>query len=239
MNTESPVLNRAAMPSVMSVSALNNAVAQMLERQIPLLWVSGEISNFTRAASGHWYFTLKDAGAQVRAVMFRGRAMYAEFQPREGDKVEVRATVGLYAPRGDYQLTVEAIRRAGVGHLYESFLRIKATLEAEGLLAAERKRPLPPFVKRIGLITSPQAAALRDDEWVFSGNSFTDIVWMGADGKVRVGEVDAASRDNLWAVGFANPRTKDSFVALFLEHSAEGIPELKHNGSPTLFYRTH
>lgn len=162
MNTESPVLNRAAMPSVMSVSALNNAVAQLLERQIPLLWVSGEISNFTRAASGHWYFTLKDAGAQVRAVMFRGRAMYAEFQPREGDKVEVRATVGLYAPRGDYQLTVEAIRRAGVGHLYESFLRIKATLEAEGLLAAERKRPLPAFVKRIGLITSPQAAALRD-----------------------------------------------------------------------------
>lgn len=84
-----------------------------------------------------------------------------------------------------------------------------------------------------------EASALRDDEWVFSGQSFTDIVWMGADGKVRTGAVDAAQRDNLWAVGFANPQSQDSFVALFLEHRADGLPELKHSGSPTLFYRWH
>jgi exodeoxyribonuclease VII large subunit len=149
-------------PDVITVSALNQAVAQLLEHNMPLTWVSGEISNFTRAASGHWYFTLKDSGAQVRAVMFRGRAQYADFMPKEGDKVEVRALVSLYAPRGDYQINVEAIRRAGVGNLYEAFLRLKAQLGAEGLLDPERKRPIPSFVRQIGIVTSPQAAALRD-----------------------------------------------------------------------------
>jgi exodeoxyribonuclease VII large subunit len=148
--------------AVITVSALNQAVAQLLERNIPLTWISGEISNFTRAASGHWYFTLKDSAAQVRAVMFRGRAQYADFAPREGDKVEVRALVGLYAPRGDYQINVEAIRRAGVGNLYEAFLQLKAKLAQEGLFETERKRPIPSFVRRIGIVTSPQAAALRD-----------------------------------------------------------------------------
>ncbi|MES2039737.1 MAG: exodeoxyribonuclease VII large subunit [Pseudomonadota bacterium] len=162
MNAESPYTKPVNTPSVMTVTALNQAVAQLLERNLPLTWVSGEISNFTRAASGHWYFTLKDSGAQVRSVMFRGRAQYADFQPKEGDKVEVRALVTLYAPRGDYQLSVEAIRRAGVGNLYEAFLRLKAQLTQEGLFDPERKRPLPAFVKTIGIVTSPQAAALRD-----------------------------------------------------------------------------
>jgi len=162
MNPESPYHPPVNTPSVMTVTALNQAVAQLLERNLPLTWVSGEISNFTRAASGHWYFTLKDSGAQVRSVMFRGRAQYADFQPKEGDKVEVRALVTLYAPRGDYQLSVEAIRRAGVGNLYEAFLRLKAQLTQEGLFDADRKRPLPVFVKTIGIVTSPQAAALRD-----------------------------------------------------------------------------
>ncbi|MBC3876623.1 exodeoxyribonuclease VII large subunit [Undibacterium sp. FT79W] len=162
MNTDSRPSNSIATSAVISVSALNSAVAQLLERNIPLTWVSGEISNFTRASSGHWYFTLKDSAAQVRAVMFRGRAQYADFQPREGDKVEVRALVTLYAPRGDYQLSVEAIRRAGVGNLYEAFLRLKAQLGQEGLFDQERKRPLPVFPKTIGIVTSPQAAALRD-----------------------------------------------------------------------------
>jgi exodeoxyribonuclease VII large subunit len=148
--------------SVITVSALNQAVAQLLEKNIPLTWVSGEISNFTRATSGHWYFTLKDQNAQVRAVMFRGRAQYADFVPREGDKVEVRALVGLYTPRGDFQINVEAIRRAGLGNLYEAFLQLKAKLAAEGLFDVERKRQIPRFIKRIGIITSPQAAALRD-----------------------------------------------------------------------------
>lgn len=147
---------------VLSVSALNQTVARMLERNFPLLWVAGEISNFTRAASGHWYFTLKDAGAQVRAVMFRGRAQYAGFIPKEGDRVEVRALVTLYAPRGDYQLNVEAVRRAGLGNLYEAFLQLKEKLTREGLFEPARKRPLPVFVRTIGIVTSLQAAALRD-----------------------------------------------------------------------------
>jgi exodeoxyribonuclease VII large subunit len=148
--------------TVLSVSALNHAVARMLERTFPLTWVTGEISNFTRAASGHWYFTLKDEAAQVRAVMFRGRAQYAGFVPKEGDRVEVRTLVTLYAARGDYQLSVEAIRRAGIGNLYEDFLQRKAKLEAEGLFDAVRKRRLPPFAKTIGIVTSTQAAALHD-----------------------------------------------------------------------------
>ena len=152
----------AGSPAVLSVSALNQAVARLLERSFPLAWVSGEVSNFTRAASGHWYFTLKDDGAQVRAVMFRGRAQYADFLPKEGDRVEVRALVTLYAARGDYQLGVEAIRRAGVGNLYEAFLQLKARLETEGLFDPARKRPLPHFVTRIGIVTSLQAAALHD-----------------------------------------------------------------------------
>jgi exodeoxyribonuclease VII large subunit len=152
----------ASAPPVLTVSALNQAVARMLERSFPLAWISGEISNFTRAASGHWYFTLKDSAAQVRSVMFRGRAQYADFMPKEGDKVEVRALVSLYAPRGEYQLSVEAIRRAGVGNLYEAFLQLKAKLTAEGLFDPARKRPLPLFARTVGIVTSLQAAALRD-----------------------------------------------------------------------------
>lgn len=158
----SPSLPTTADSAVLTVSQLNQAVARVLERSFPLAWVSGEISNFTRAASGHWYFTLKDAQAQVRAVMFRGRAQAVDFAPREGDKVEVRALVSLYAPRGDFQLNVEQMRRAGVGNLYEAFVRLKARLADEGLFEASRKRSLPVFARTIGIVTSPQAAALRD-----------------------------------------------------------------------------
>jgi exodeoxyribonuclease VII large subunit len=162
MKSESLLQTPESTPSVLTVSALNQAVARILERSFPLAWVSGEISNFTRAASGHWYFTLKDDAAQVKSVMFRGRAQYADFMPREGDMVEVRALVTLYAPRGDYQLNVEAIRRAGVGNLYEAFLQLKKKLTEEGLFDADRKRPMPAFFKTIGIVTSPQAAALHD-----------------------------------------------------------------------------
>jgi exodeoxyribonuclease VII large subunit len=147
---------------ILSVSELNRAVASLLERSIPPLWVAGEISNFTRAASGHWYFSLKDSGAQVRAVMFRGRAQGVGFVPREGDRVEVRALAGLYQPRGDFQLGVEQMRRAGAGDLYQRFLQLKEKLRAEGLLDEARKRVLPPLPARVGVVTSLQAAALRD-----------------------------------------------------------------------------
>ncbi len=151
-----------AAPPVLTVSALNAQVARLLERSFPLTWIGGEISNFTRASSGHWYFTLKDDGAQVRAVMFRGKAQFAGFIPREGDKVEVRALVTLYGARGDYQINCEAIRRAGVGALFEAFQRLKDKLTAQGLFDQERKRAVPMFVRSVGIVTSPQAAALRD-----------------------------------------------------------------------------
>ena len=162
MNSNDSLSGTQTASSVLTVSALNQAVARSLERNFPLLWVAGEVSNFTRAASGHWYFTLKDEAAQVRAVMFKGRAQYAGFMPREGDKIEVRTLVTLYAPRGDYQLNVEAIRRAGVGNLYEAFLQLKEKLAKEGLFDPVRKRDLPVFAQTIGVVTSPQAAALRD-----------------------------------------------------------------------------
>lgn len=145
-----------------SVSELNRAVRTLIEQSIPLLWVAGEVSNLTRAASGHWYFTLKDAGAQVRCAMFRHKNQYLDWTPENGIQVEVRAVVTLYEPRGDYQLNVEAMRRAGFGALFEAFEKLKAKLGAEGLFEAERKRPLPAFPKRIGIVTSPDAAALRD-----------------------------------------------------------------------------
>ncbi|MYN07422.1 exodeoxyribonuclease VII large subunit [Pseudoduganella aquatica] len=162
MNTFLPDDSNKPQADVISVSALNQAVSRLLERSFPLTWISGEISNFTRASSGHWYFTLKDDAAQVRAVMFRGRAQYAGFVPREGDKVEVRALVTLYGPRGDYQINVEAIRRAGVGALFEAFLRMKERLGAAGLFDQDRKRAVPLFARTVGVVTSPTGAALRD-----------------------------------------------------------------------------
>ncbi len=151
---------RGAAP--LTVSQLNRRVAELIEGSCPPVWVAGEISNFTRAASGHWYFSLKDAGAQVRCVMFRHRAQGVAFVPREGDRVDVRALPGFYQPRGEFQLGVEQMRRAGAGDLFQQFLRTRDRLRAEGLLEAERKRSLPAHPRRIGVVTSPQAAALHD-----------------------------------------------------------------------------
>ena len=147
---------------VLSVSELNRSVRLLLEQSLPLVWISGEISNLTIAASGHWYFSLKDKTAQVRCVMFRGRTTALDFRPSEGLQVEIRATPGLYEPRGEFQLNVDFMRKAGLGALFEQFERLKAKLAAEGLFDATRKRPLPQHVTRIGIVTSPAAAALRD-----------------------------------------------------------------------------
>lgn len=147
---------------VLRVAELNRLARLAVERALPIGWVTGEISNLTRAPSGHWYFTLKDAEASVRCAMFRNRNQFLDWRPENGMEVEVRAQATLYEPRGDFQLNVEAMRRAGLGALYEAFARLKARLEAEGLFDVARKRPLPPWPKVIGLITSPQAAALRD-----------------------------------------------------------------------------
>ncbi len=146
----------------LTVSALNRAVSGLLERSFPLVRVQGEICNLTRAASGHWYFGLKDDIAQVRCVMFRARNTLIDWIPREGDDVEVSALVSLYEARGEFQLNVEFIRRSGLGRLYEEFLRLKQRLAAEGLFDPARKRPLPRFPRVVGVVTSLQAAALRD-----------------------------------------------------------------------------
>jgi exodeoxyribonuclease VII large subunit len=147
---------------VLSVSELNRRAKQLLEKNFPLMWISGEISNFIAAASGHWYFSLKDSNAQVRCAMFRHKSQYLDWQPRNGDQIEVRALVTLYEPRGEYQLSVENIRRAGMGALYEAFGKLKARLEQEGLFDEANKKALPTFPGRIGIVTSPAAAALRD-----------------------------------------------------------------------------
>ena len=148
--------------AVLSVAELNLQVRQQIERSFPLLWVGGEISNFVRATSEHWYFTLKDSKAQVRCAMFRNRNQLAEWIPSNGDAAEVNALVTLYEARGEYQLIVETIRRAGLGALYEKFIKLKTALEKEGLFDAARKRPIAAFPKQIGVVTSPTAAALRD-----------------------------------------------------------------------------
>jgi len=137
-------------------------VRDLLEHRYPLLWVAGEISNCVRAKSGHLYFSLKDELAQVRCVMFRNRGLYLDWEPREGLRVEVRALVTLYEARGDFQLNVESMRRAGQGALFEAFLKLRDKLDKEGLFDAAHKKPLPPYPRRIGIVTSLQAAALRD-----------------------------------------------------------------------------
>jgi exodeoxyribonuclease VII large subunit len=147
---------------ILSVSALTRSVRDLLEHRYPLLWVAGEISNVVRAKSGHLYFSLKDDAAQVRCVMFRNRGQYLDWEPREGLRVEVRALVTLYEARGDFQLNVESMRRAGQGALFEAFLKLRDKLDREGLFDAAHKKPLPAYPQRIGVVTSPQSAALRD-----------------------------------------------------------------------------
>jgi exodeoxyribonuclease VII large subunit len=147
---------------ILSVREFNAAAKQAIEAGLPLLWVRGEISNFVNAASGHWYFSMKDAQAQVRCVMFRHKSQYLDFKPAKGMQVEVLALPTLYEARGDFQLTLENMRPAGLGALYEAFEKLKSKLELDGLFDAERKRALPFLPNQIGIVTSPQAAALRD-----------------------------------------------------------------------------
>ena len=149
-------------PRIWPVGALTRAIADALEARFNPVAVRGEVSGFTRAASGHCYFSLKDDSGQLRCAMFRRAAGLLNFTPREGDQVEVRGRVAVYEPRGDLQLVVESMQRAGQGALFEQFLRLKAQLEAEGLFDAERKRPLPPLPRAIGVVTSLGAAALHD-----------------------------------------------------------------------------
>ncbi len=147
---------------VYTVSRLNREARGLLESRLGTVWIEGEVSNFSRPASGHWYFSLKDAGAQVRCAMFRGRNAMAGPPPRDGAHVLLRARVGLYEPRGDYQLIVDHLEPAGEGELRRRFEELKRRLAAEGLFDADRKRPLPALPWAVGVVTSPTGAALRD-----------------------------------------------------------------------------
>jgi exodeoxyribonuclease VII large subunit len=147
---------------VYTISQLNAEARVLLERGLAVVWVEGELSNLSQPASGHWYFSLKDRNAQIRCAMFRQRNIAVGFAPRAGQQLLARGRVSIYEARGDYQLNVEHLEEAGVGALRREFEKLKVKLATEGLFALEHKRPLPAFPQRIGVITSPTAAALRD-----------------------------------------------------------------------------
>jgi exodeoxyribonuclease VII large subunit len=147
---------------IYTVSRLNREARGLLEAGLPSLWITGELSNLSRPASGHWYFTLKDSDAQVRCAMFRQRNLAVRCAPRDGLQVLLRARVGLYEARGDFQLVVDHLEEAGEGELRRQFEALKQRLAAEGLFDESRKRPLPRFPRRIGIVTSASGAALRD-----------------------------------------------------------------------------
>lgn len=148
--------------TILSISDLNSEVALMLSRSFSVLWLEGEISNFSRPASGHFYFSLKDQKAQVRCAMFRNRNLVLRLKPANGMLVRVRAKIGLYEPRGEFQVIVEHMEEAGAGALQQQFEELKAKLSAAGLFAAEHKQALPKLPSAIGIITSPTGAAIRD-----------------------------------------------------------------------------
>jgi len=162
MSTAASAVSPPSERVVYTVSRLNREVRLLLDQRMPVLWVEGEISNLAQPASGHWYFSLKDREAQVRCCMFRQRNVSVGFAPRAGQQVLARGRVSLYEPRGDFQLIVEHLEEAGLGRLQRELERLKAKLAAEGLFDAALKRPLPRFPRRIGVVTSPTGAAIRD-----------------------------------------------------------------------------
>ncbi len=159
-----PSYTITAMPDTWTVSALTRYIRTTLETDYRLkaLTVEGEISNFSRPASGHIYFTLKDSNASLRCVMWKSQAAQMIYRPRDGDRVEVRGSIGVYEASGQYQLYADSMRAAGEGDLFREFTRLKAKLESEGLFDPARKRPLPLKPRRLCIVTSPTAAALRD-----------------------------------------------------------------------------
>ena len=198
--SSSPVGNAEAV----SVSVLVNRAKLALERALPLCWVNGEISGFKRASSGHCYFDLKDDAAQIACVLYRNRAALVGFELKDGAQVELRVRPTVYEPRGSLQFAVEQARMAGIGRLFEAFLRLKAKLESEGLFADALKRPLPEFPERIGLITSTKAAALADMLRVFQDR------WPRAQIIVYPATVQGSSAPSelLEALGAANRRSE-------------------------------
>ena len=162
MNT--PIINdfKSYETKIFSVSEINKLVKDMLQHNFPIILVKGEISNFIEATSGHWYFSLKDSNAQVRCTMFKGKNSRIKWKPKNGESIEAECKVGLYEARGEYQLNVESLQKSGLGDLFEEFNRLKEKLIAEGLFDEVNKKPIPSFVKRVGVVTSPDGAVVRD-----------------------------------------------------------------------------
>ena len=147
---------------IFSITEINKLVKELLQNNFPSIWVKGEISNFIEASSGHWYFSLKDNGAQVRCTMFKGKNNEVKWVPKNGDLIEAQCNIGLYEQRGDYQLNISSLQRAGLGKLFEEFNQLKHKLNAEGLFDEKQKKSLPLYPNYIGVITSPDASVLRD-----------------------------------------------------------------------------
>lgn len=182
-------------PRVYTVSELSREIRVLIERQFPDVWVEGEVSNLRRSGAGHIYFTLKDGHAQIPAVCFRGQASYLRFHPKDGESFRARGRVGTYQARGEYQILVDVLEPVGRGALQEAFERLREKLDREGLFEETHKKPLPAFPSRIGIVTSPGSAALRDilsvlqrrdspvDVWVYP----TDVQGRSAAAEIRKG----------------------------------------------------
>ena len=183
--------------TILSVSDLNSEVALMLSQSFGVLWLEGEISNFSRPASGHFYFSLKDQKAQVRCAMFRNRNLALRLKPANGMLVRVRAKIGLYEPRGEFQIIVEHMEEAGAGALQQQFEELKAKLSAAGLFDTEHKTPLPKLPRSIGVITSPTGAAIRDILQVLGRRAPQIPVYIypvAVQGKAAVRQIESAIR---------------------------------------------
>jgi exodeoxyribonuclease VII large subunit len=184
----------------LSVSELTNAVRGALESRFASIWVEGEISNFKAHSSGHWYFTIKDEGAQLRAKCFRGVNTRIRFRPVDGLNVRARGQLTVYPPRGEYEMVVESLDPVGAGALRIAFEQLRDRLKAEGLFAQELKRPLPVFPRRVGVVTSPTGAAIRDILNVISRRTRTVHILFSP---ARV-QGEGAGRDIVRAIKFIN-----------------------------------
>ena len=193
---------RTTVPTTLTVSQLNRQARRLLESHFDYVWVSGEISNFVAPSSGHWYFSLKDKGAQVRCAMFRNRNQRLRFNPGNGDAIRLRCRVSLYAGRGEFQLIVEHMEPAGAGALQAAFEALKTRLQGEGLFDLDHKQPIPDSVRHIGIITSPTGAAIHDMLTVLKRRCPSievSLLPVAVQGEGAAGEISAAiERANRW-----------------------------------------
>ena len=212
-------------PPTLTVGQLNREARRLLESHFDYLWVEGEISNFAAPSSGHWYFSLKDSGAQVRCAMFRNRNQHMRVKPANGMAIRLRCRVSLYEGRGEFQLIVEHLEHAGAGALQAAFERLRDKLQAEGLFAAERKRALPEEVRTLGVITSATGAAIHDVLTVLRRRCpgmQVLLLPVAVQGEAAAGEIAAAlARANRWqAAGEAH------FDALLVTRGGGSLEDL-------------